>query len=179
MTKYCTDSYYGTVDYKTTLEASDDVATVKWGGAWRMPTTEEQQELIDNCTWQWTTLNGVNGYCVTGPNGNSIFLPAAGYIDGSEVYEQSSCGYYWSGALYSINNFFDNAYILIYSGSDYYSYSSMKRNTGLSVRPLFSSPFRRFLSSRTFCKESHRMYRRIFFRGKPSTTRLVANAPTK
>ncbi len=128
--KYCT------TDNKRTLEPGDDVATVKWGGTWRMPTTKEQQELIYNCTWQWTTLNGVNGYRITGPNGNSIFLPAAGYIDGTEVYEQSSDGYYWSGALYSINNFFDHAYILIYSGGDYYSNSSMERNTGLTVRPV-------------------------------------------
>ena len=114
-----------------------DVATVKWGGTWRMPTEIELIELVNNCTWTWTAINGVSGYRVTGPNGNSIFLPAAGYIDGTEVYEQSSCGYYWSGALYSINNyFFGNAYILIYSGSDYYSHSSMERNTGLSVRPV-------------------------------------------
>ena len=129
--KYCT------TDNKRTLEPGDDVATVKWGGTWRMPTTPEQYELINNCTWTWTAINGVSGYRVTGPNGNSIFLPAAGYIDGTEVYEQSSCGYYWSRALYSINNyFFGNAYILIYSGSDYYSHSSMERNTGLSVRPV-------------------------------------------
>ena len=129
--KYCT------TDNKRTLEPGDDVATVKWGGTWRMPTTPEQHELINNCTWTWTAINGVSGYRVTGPNGNSIFLPAAGYIDGTEVYEESSCGYYWSRALYSINNYsFGNAYILIYSGSDYYSHSSMERNTGLSVRPV-------------------------------------------
>lgn len=69
---------YGIIDNKTTLEASDDVATVKWGETWRMPTWEEQQELIANCTWDRTTLNGVNGYRVTGPNGNSIFLPITG-----------------------------------------------------------------------------------------------------
>ena len=61
MTKYCTDSSYGTVDNKTTLEQEDDVATVKWGGNWRIPTREELQELIDKCTWTWTTYNEVNG----------------------------------------------------------------------------------------------------------------------
>ena len=102
MTKYCTDSYYGTVDNKTTLEPTDDVATVKWGGAWRMPTAEEQEELCRYCTCEWTTLNGVNGWRVTGPNGNSIFLPAAGHRGGTGVSElQGSYGCYWSSSLVS------------------------------------------------------------------------------
>ena len=81
MTKYCTESDYGTVDNKTVLDKEDDAAAVNMGGSWRMPTIEEQQELIDECTWTWTTLNGINGCNVEGPNGNSIFLPAAGYIN--------------------------------------------------------------------------------------------------
>jgi hypothetical protein len=79
-TKYCTNSSYGTVDNKTTLDLSDDAACANWGGSWRMPTRAEQDELRNNCTWTWTTQNGVNGYKVTGTNGNSIFLPAAGYL---------------------------------------------------------------------------------------------------
>ncbi len=134
MTKYCTSSSYGTVDNKTTLEPNDDVATVKWGGSWRMPTKAEQDELRNNCTWTWTTLNGVNGYRVTGPNGNSIFLPAAGYRDGSEVYSQGSYGYYWSSSLNSSYSYY--AYYLyfysIYYGWDYYYY----RCYGLTVRPV-------------------------------------------
>ena len=76
-----------------------DVAHVKWGGSWRMPTPAEQRELRYNCTWTWTTLNGVNGYRVTGPNGNSIFLPAAGYRCDSEAYGQGTLGYYWLSFL--------------------------------------------------------------------------------
>ena len=96
-TKYCTNSSYGTIDNRTVLEASDDAAAVNWGGVWRMPTYEEQDELLNNCTWTWTTQNGVNGYTVTGPNGNRIFLPAAGYrIDGSL---DSAGSYYWSSSL--------------------------------------------------------------------------------
>ena len=96
-TKYCTDSYYGTVDNKTTLDLSDDAARANWGGSWRMPTTEEQQELINNCTWTWTTQNGVNGYKVTSKsNGNSIFLPAAGCRDDSSLNDAGSYGDYWS-----------------------------------------------------------------------------------
>ena len=76
-----------------------DVARAQWGGSWRMPTKAEFQELKDRCTWTWTTYNNVNGYKVTGPNGNSIFLPAAGSRDGSELNSRGSNGDYWSGSL--------------------------------------------------------------------------------
>ena len=133
MTKYCTSSSYGTVDNKTTLEPTDDVATVNWGGSWRMPTIEEQEELISKCTWQWTTLNGVNGYRVTGPNGNSIFLPAAGYRYGTEANGQGSGGY-WSGSLLSYNS--DGAYGLGFSSGGYgWSYGD-PRYYGHTVRPV-------------------------------------------
>jgi hypothetical protein len=100
MIKYCTSSSYGTVDNKTTLDLSDDAARVNWGGSWRMPTKAEQYELRDNCTWTWTTQNRVKGYKVTSKkNGNSIFLPAAGYrVDGS-LFDAGSIGYYWSSSL--------------------------------------------------------------------------------
>ena len=133
MTKYCTSSSYGTVDNKTVLDLEDDVAHVKWGGKWRMPTYEEQQELISNCTWTWTSLNNVNGYQVTGPNGNSIFLPAAGYRYGTEVYNRGSNGYYWSGSLSSYSSY--SAYgLYFYSG--YYDWNDYYRCSGRSVRPV-------------------------------------------
>ena len=103
-TKYCNDSYYGYngfTDNKTTLELSDDAANYNWGGGWRMPTKEEQDELLNNCSWEWTTQNGVNGYTVTGPNGNSIFLPATGFRHGSSLSSAGSVGYYWSSSLYT------------------------------------------------------------------------------
>jgi len=99
ITKYCTDNDWGTVDNKTILDPEDDVAHVKWGGSWRMPTLDEIMELIDNCSCSWTSQNGVNGNKFTGPNGNSIFLPAAGYRHGTEVYGRGSIGNYWSGTL--------------------------------------------------------------------------------
>ena len=80
LTKYCIDSDFGTVDNKTVLDLADDAAHINWGGAWRMPTVEEQQELLNNCTWTWTTQNGVNGYLVTSKkNGNSFFLACSGF----------------------------------------------------------------------------------------------------
>ena len=86
-------------DNKTTLEAADDAATRKLGSPWRMPTKEEIRELLDHCTWNWTTQDGVNGCEVKGPNGNSIFLPAAGYRKGSLLYYAGSGGDYWSSSL--------------------------------------------------------------------------------
>ena len=94
-----TYKYYGgsnvtkyTGNDKTVLDPEDDAATANWGGAWRMPTKEEQDELINNCAWTWTSRYGVNGYEVRGPNYNSIFLPAAGFNDGWD-------GLYWSSSL--------------------------------------------------------------------------------
>ena len=89
-------------DNKTTLEAADDAATRKLGSPWRMPTLVEIRELLDanNCTWTWTTQDGKNGYEVKSKtNGNSIFLPAAGYRGGSALYYAGSGGYFWSSSL--------------------------------------------------------------------------------
>ena len=137
MTKYCTDSIYGTVDNKTILEPEDDVAHVKWGGDWRMPTYAEQQELIDECTWVWTTLNDIEGYEVTGPNGKSIFLPAAGALDCTDALGRGTIGCYWSGSLDSGSNY-DAYYLEFNNGNahrgDYYRYC------GFTVRPVMGDP---------------------------------------
>ena len=133
MTKYCTDSDYGTVDNKTVLDPEDDVAHVKWGGSWRMPTKKEQDELRNNCDWEWTTLNGVKGYKVIGPNGNSIFLPAAGYRYGLDVSFRGYYGYYWSSLLNSDLSYCAY-YLEIYDGYFVWFYSS--RCYGKSVRPV-------------------------------------------
>ena len=134
-TKYCTSSSYGTVDIKTILELSDDAANANWGGDWRMPTKAEQDELRTQCTWTWTTKNGVNGYKVTSKtNGNSIFLPAAGNRSGSVLSSAGSSGYYWSSSL----NYVDSDYAcgLYFNWYDVdWGYGSY-RNDGLSVRPV-------------------------------------------
>lgn len=94
-----------------------DAATANWGGAWRMPTSAEQQELLSNCTWEWTTLKGVYGCKVTGPNGNSIFLPAAGYRWWSSSNLVGSSGYYWSSTPNEVDG--GRAFTLhFYSGYD-------------------------------------------------------------
>ena len=111
-----------------------DAATANWGGDWRMPTEEEMRELLNNCTWTWTAPNGVNGYKVTGPNGNSVFLPAAGYRDGSSLDYAGSYGDYWSSTPYDYNNG-SYAYSLYFlSGNQ--DMSGNYRYFGQSVRPV-------------------------------------------
>ena len=136
ITKYCTSFSDGTVDNKTTLELSDDAANTNWGGDWRMPTMSELNELRDSdyTTWTWTTQNGVNGYKVTSiKNGNSIFLPAAGYRDGFELYNElynaGSYGGYLSKSLFE-NTFADGLWFI----SNYKDFTNFHRCRGLSVR---------------------------------------------
>ena len=138
MTKYCTDGYYGNEDNRTVLDPEDDVAHVKWGGSWRMPTTDEQRELLNKCRWEWTELNGVNGYKVTSKtNGNSIFLPAAGCRRGTGIHDRGRGGDYWSSSLYSTN--FGSASSACYLNF-YSSYCEWwrpgSRDDGKSVRPV-------------------------------------------
>ena len=136
LTRYNTDSYYGTVDNRTILELADDAAHVNWGGDWRMPTREEMNELKNNCTWTWTTQGGNNGYRVTGSNGSSIFLPAAGCYYNGGLYGAGFHGYYWSSSLYTGRP--NGAYYLYFDSGDvdmdYYG-----RYCGHSVRPVCPS----------------------------------------
>ncbi|MEE0921210.1 MAG: hypothetical protein U0L47_01810 [Paludibacteraceae bacterium] len=133
-TKYNTNSSYGTVDNKTQLELSDDAARANWGGSWRMPTSAEQNELRNNCTWTWTTQNGVYGYKVTSKkNGNSIFLPAAGYRLDSSLNDAGSGGY-WSSSLYT-DYPYDAWNVYFHSGSVYRN-GDDGRECGFSVRPV-------------------------------------------
>ncbi|MCQ2233446.1 MAG: DUF1566 domain-containing protein [Paludibacteraceae bacterium] len=102
-TKYCTDSDYGTVDNKKVLEAADDAATANWGSAWRMPTTEEMDELIDGCSWMRVkdfNGTGIAGYlCTSVYNGATIFLPAAGFRLDTGLLAAGLDGSYWSSSL--------------------------------------------------------------------------------
>ena len=137
LTKYCYNSDYGKdgfTDTKTVLDPEDDAATANWGGAWRMPTIAEQDELRNNCTWTLTTQNGVNGYKVTGPNGNSIFLPAAGFMYEGTLGDAGSGGIYWSSSLYIGDP--SDAYGVVYFNSDNVDSDYSPRYFGQSVRPV-------------------------------------------
>ena len=114
-----------------------DVAHVKWGGSWRMPTLDEIIELVENCSWKWTTYNGVKGQLVTGPNGNSIFLPAAGYRNGTGVEYVRSHGNYWSATQHESNSHL--AYYLFFGGSGWDFWGCWRhslRYDGRTVRPV-------------------------------------------
>lgn len=111
--KFCIDgnrykfSKYNDTDGKTILDPEDDVAHVNWGGDWRMPTWEEMQELMNQCTWTYTTQNGVEGYRVTskvpGFEDRSMFMPFNVYLDKSTLHEGEypAWGQYWSSTLIS------------------------------------------------------------------------------
>ena len=138
LTKYNTESSYGTIDNKTVLEPEDDVASVNLGGKWRMPTDAEWTELKTKCTWTWTTNyngTGVNGRIVTATNGNSIFLPAAGGLNDTDLYSAGSSCWFWSSSLVTDNP--SNAWYVSFH-SDGVSLSSISgdRCYGLSVRPV-------------------------------------------
>ena len=134
LTKYNTVSSRGSVDNKTTLEAADDAATANWGGSWRMPTDAELTELREQCTWTWTTQNGVYGYKVTSKkNGNSIFLPAAGCRYNSSLNNAGSFGLYWSGSLHTGG---PNCAWYVRFDSDYVGRDYDGRGSGFSVRPV-------------------------------------------
>ena len=112
-----------------------DVAHVKWGGDWRMPTQEEFKELFDNCTSEWTTLNGVDGWkFASNINGNSIFLPAAGCRWHGDLNSAGSYGFYWSSTLNV--GIPSSACLLLFHSTHAFCDSWNYRYNGLSVRPV-------------------------------------------
>ena len=134
ISKYNTDSSYGPVDNKITLELEDDAAHVNLGGSWRMPTQEECNELIDNCTTVWTSQNGVYGRKFTSKiNGNSIFLPAAGYWEYTGLFYVGTRGDYWSSSLHTDSP--EWAYPIYFGEDDIYG-NFFRRHQGQSIRPV-------------------------------------------
>ena len=112
-----------------------DVAFVKWGAEWVMPSYDQFKELLDNCFGKWTNINGVNGYLFTSLNGGAIFLPAAGYRWDSDLYDGGDDGYYWSSLQHPSES--NSAYYLIFGmGSADMDYSHC-RCDGRSVRPIY------------------------------------------
>jgi hypothetical protein len=158
LTKYNTKAANGTVDNKTVLEAEDDAATANWGGGWAMPTTDEFQELYNECYWFWTTDyngTGIAGYivyksvdkntdkqCTKGSDhtysvatDTHIFLPAAGNRFNASLSVAGSRGYYWSASLYASN---PSSARDLYFNSGYVSpaYGNVNRYCGFPVRPV-------------------------------------------
>lgn len=133
--KYNTKSSYGTVDNKTVLEPEDDVAHVKLGGKWRMPTDAEWTELRTKCTWTWVgNGSGIRGRLVKGTNGNCIFLPAAGSRSSTGLSNAGFLGYYWSSSLDTDDPDFA-WYVRFDSAGSAYG-TSRHRYFGRSVRPV-------------------------------------------
>ena len=123
----------GYIDGAGNLNPQYDAASANWGGDWRMPTKAELNELLYNCTWTWTTQNGVSGYNGEGPNGNSIFLPAAGHRSGSSLNGAGNFGIYWS----STPGEGCHAYYLLFDSDTHFVIcGSYYRYYGPSVRPV-------------------------------------------
>lgn len=136
------------------INTQRDVAYVKWGNGWHMPSADQIEELYKQCKSTWTTFRGVKGVRFTGPNGNSIFLPAAGYMHRKTKNDQGTGCYYWSGNLLSEDRkavfmksynesdwatwtSWDYATCLYAGGGEEYIFSSeIYRRRGQSVRPV-------------------------------------------
>ena len=138
--KYCSNpacAWHELVDSISVLEPDDDVAQVKWGADWHIPTKAQIDELVEGCTWTKTTLNGVEGYRVTGKKpgytDRSIFLPYTGkYYDG-KLFNSRTHGYYWSKECGTITS--ETAFTLeIYTKG--HSMESQPRFESLAVRPV-------------------------------------------
>lgn len=139
LTKYCSNSnigHNGFTDNLTTLQPGDDAATVNWGEGWRTPTYNEWDELLACCTQTWTTRNGVNGRLFTALNGNSLFLPAAGFRYAGTLCNVGGYGYYWPSTL---NTDHSNLAWYFYFDSGNYGMDSNGRLYGQSVRPVCSA----------------------------------------
>ena len=114
-------------------DQNHDAARANWGKTWRIPTKAEMEELESKCTWTWTSQSGTNGYKVTGPNGNSIFLPAAGFRNGNLKHKVGDNGFYSTSSLHYCNK--DGAYTLIFKNNGYSVYWYL-RHVGLTIRPV-------------------------------------------
>ena len=123
-------SGFKTIDRRDNFQ---DAAQTNWGYGWRVPTMVEMEELRNKCTWNWISKNEVNGCEIIGPNGNSIFLPASGYINGKEYEAVNESGLYLTSTPYGDDD--DKSYMLFYHG-DYSLVLKFSRSIGIAVRPV-------------------------------------------
>ena len=137
LTKYCSRAeygYYGFTDDLINLLPSDDAATAKWGYGWRTPTKEEWDELCQNTSNNWIIQNGVEGWLFTADNGNSIFLPSAGYRLDDGLFDAGGYGGYWSSSL---NTDYPRDASVFSFGSGLYT-NILDRRNGRSIRAVHS-----------------------------------------
>ena len=127
---------YGKAMNCISANATYDAARANWGDGWRVPTKDEMQELKANCTWRWTTVNGVNGYKVSSKkNNNFIFLPAGGYRSDSYLKKSNDFCFYWTSTpRYEEYRQYNAYYLNNNSGSPYIDDSN--RYYGLCIRPV-------------------------------------------
>ena len=144
--KYISDNMTDFKDYNY----ADDAARQNFGAKWRTPTTEEWTELIDNCKWTWTSQKGINGYIITGPNGRSIFLPAAGYRENLKIHLLGWYGRYWSSSIRP--HTISSAYMAYFSDDSEGKMTSCDRYCGLSIRPVTDLPESESQTDRNFKK---------------------------
>ena len=123
-------TYYKNFTSNISYNPNYDVACKKWGASWYLPGRASFQELIDECEWEWTTMGGNNGYKVTGPNGKSVFLPAAGYMTGSLLSAEGEGCYYWTSSPYETYDYY-RAYSLFDLRVD-----KADRSFGRCIRPV-------------------------------------------
>lgn len=134
LTKYCRHSTTGMVDNINELEPEDDAAYVHWGSSWRMPSVEQMQELIDNCTAEWTTQNGVVGELFTAPNGNTLFFPAASGCYDDTHGEYGTAGFYWTRTLsYTFSHGAEN---MLFFSNHLQADQHSERYYGFNIRPV-------------------------------------------
>ena len=128
-------------DLMNNIQGSKYDVAKNWGGSWRMPSKAEFEELVNKCTWKWTTMSGTNGYKVTGSNGMSIFLPANGEYFATEKGAKAGIwGEYWTGTFKETTDFYSHAYALTFTQSKK-NIDGNYRYAGLAIRPVTTSAF--------------------------------------
>lgn len=132
---WVSDLYGGPQPPSSISGTSLDIAKDQLGDGWRLPTLDELQELM-NCRHRWMKYNNVSGYMFTGPNGNNIFLPAAGCRDGEEMYYVGAVGYYWTGTLGTDPNMHGQRAHRLYIGAEGINSNPAVRYSGFCVRPV-------------------------------------------
>ena len=137
--KYVTKDRYGFVDFRNTLDPSDDAANEALTSKWHIPTLQDAEELLRECTLERLEYKGVEGYYIKGPNGNVIFLPAAGQKVGEDYEECTNCGRYWTSTLHE--DYQDMANVLFFNSSWSLEVNKNDRVEGLPIRPVIHKDF--------------------------------------